>query len=162
MEATLADMAASEAEPAAELARMQRLAATYARLPPGGSLHSCAACTEVSACAAVRGLTSFILHTAAVCGDLCRQKSCRLAAETTPLYLCKCMNQQCCTGQTVDGFKCRPVRHCSAAAAIAHFTHCAWLHQCWRWLTWSWGRSGSARPALSPTRCARMPEILGR
>ena len=41
------DMADSKAEPAAELARMQRLAATYARLPPGATLHTCGVCTEV-------------------------------------------------------------------------------------------------------------------
>jgi hypothetical protein len=47
VEATLVDMADSKAEPAAELARMQRLAATYARLPPGATLHTCGVCTEV-------------------------------------------------------------------------------------------------------------------
>ena len=43
----------SEAEPAAELARMQRLAATYARLPLGTALHTCGVCTEVGPKAAV-------------------------------------------------------------------------------------------------------------
>jgi hypothetical protein len=47
VEATLVDMADSEAEPAAEMARMQRLAATYARLPLGTALHTCGVCTEV-------------------------------------------------------------------------------------------------------------------
>jgi hypothetical protein len=40
-------MADSKAEPAAELARMQRLATTYARLPSGATLHTCGVCTEV-------------------------------------------------------------------------------------------------------------------
>lgn len=49
VEATLIDMAASEAEPGAELARMQRLAAGYAKLPAGASRHLCAVCKEVGA-----------------------------------------------------------------------------------------------------------------
>lgn len=46
MEATLADMAASEADPAAELQRMLRLAESYAKLPAGTSAQLCNACEE--------------------------------------------------------------------------------------------------------------------
>jgi len=46
VDATLADMSASEAEPGAELRRMLRLADAYAKLPAGASVRLCNACEE--------------------------------------------------------------------------------------------------------------------